>query len=117
MGQKKKINWIAVENLRALNQARDFGLWNGQAKVFEFGSKALANVEYYQKRPSTTGALINFFIGVGAKIFIGTEVSSYSHDLLATRFYRDQMENYKYLPDGLHPWIAPGTIDPPGFGC
>ena len=114
-----KINWIAVENLRSLNRARDEGLWNGQAKVFEFGSRALADVEYYKDRPSTTGALVNFFIGVGAKIFIGTEVSSYSHDLLATRFFRGEMDNYKYLPDGLHKWtpVSANLVDPPGFAC
>jgi hypothetical protein len=114
--KNKPINWIAVENLKALNRARDFGLWAGRAKVFEFGSKALKDTEY-RERSSTTGALVNFFIGVGAKQFIGTEVSTYSHDLLATRFYRGNMDNYKYLPDGLHHWTPPGVEDPPGFGC
>jgi len=111
-----KINWIAVDNLRELNKARDEGLWQGHVKVVEFGSKALEDTEY-RDRPSTTGALINFFISIGAKIFIGTEVSSYSHDILATRFVRKHMENYKYLPDGLHHWTPPGLEDPPGFAC
>jgi len=114
--KEKEINWIAVDNLQALNHARDHGLWNGTARVFEFGAKAMAGTEY-SHRPSTTGSMVNFFIAIDAKIFIGTEVSSWSHDLLATRFFRGNMENYKYLPDGLHHWTPPGTEDPPGFHC
>jgi Glycosyltransferase family 92 len=119
----KMTNWIAVHNLNALNHARDYGLWRGRVKVLEFGAAQLDNTTYAD-RPSTGGAMLNFFLGIGAKIFIGTEVSSYSHDLLATRFYRnaaaessDRLENYKYLPDGLHDWTPPGTVDPPGFSC
>jgi len=112
----KKVNQIAVENLRELNRAVEEGLWGGRVKVFEFGSKALADTEY-RDRPSTTGALINFFISIGGKIFIGTEISSYSLDILATRFYRNTTENYKYLPEGLLDWMPPGTEDPPGFYC
>ena len=115
-GKAEKTNWMAVDNLAALNKAADQGLWNGKAKVFEFGANALANTKF-SDRPSTTGAMLNFFIGVNAKIFIGTEVSSYSHDLLATRFYRGMMGNHKYLPEGLVDWTPPGTNDSPGFGC
>ena len=112
----KETNWIAVENLKALNRARAEGLWGGRALVFEFGANVLKETKFHD-RPSTAGAILNFFVGINAKVFIGTEVSSYSHDLLATRFYRGMMENYKYLPDGLHHWTPPGTEDPPGFHC
>ena len=111
-----EINWIAVENLRVLNRARDEGLWGGKVKVTEFGEKVLKDTEY-SKTPSTTASLVNFFISIGAKIFIGTEVSSYSHDLVAARFFDNNMENYKYLPDGLHDWTPLGLEDPPGHGC
>jgi hypothetical protein len=47
----------------------------------------------FEQQQLTTGSLLDFFIGVNAKIFIGTEVSSFSHDLLATRFYRGMIEN------------------------
>lgn len=110
------VNWVAVENLRALNWARDVGLWHGRAKVIEFGANALDGTSYADQ-PSTAGAMLNFFIGVPAKIFVGTEVSSFSHDLLATRFFRGYSENYKYLPSGLHDWTPAGTVDPAGFGC
>jgi hypothetical protein len=112
----KKINWIAVENLNALNRARDEGLWNGRAKVLEFGANALEGTSY-AKKPSTAGAMLNFFIGIPAKIFIGTEVSSFSHDILATRFFRGYGNNYRYLPEGLMDWTPAGTKNPPGFQC
>lgn len=114
--KEAEINWIAVENLKALNDARDNGLWGGRAKVFEFGANALNGTEF-ANRPSITGALINFFVAIHGTIFIGTEVSSYSLDLVATRFFRNQTENYKYLPDGLHHWTPPGLEQPPGFQC
>jgi hypothetical protein len=109
-------NWIAVENLKALNRARDEGLWGGRAKVFEFGPKMLKGTRF-EHRSMITGAILDFEVGINAKIFIGTEVSSFSHDLLATRFFRGMMENYNFLPDGLHHWTPPGTEDPQGFGC
>jgi hypothetical protein len=109
-------NWIAVENLKALNRARDEGLWGGRAKVFEFGPKMLKGTRF-QHRSMITGAILDFEVAINAKIFIGTEVSSFSHDLVATRFFRGLMENYKFLPDGLHHWTPPGTEDPPGFCC
>ena len=113
---KNKINWIAVENLKTLNQIRNEGMWNGQVPVLEFGSNALQGSRY-ELRPSTAGAILNYFVAINARIFVGTEVSSYSHDLLATRFYRNKMENYKYRPEGLIDWTPPGTIDPQGHRC
>jgi len=115
-GPREKVNWIAVENLKSLNRARDFGLWNGRVRVYEFGANSLAGTAY-EKKPSTPGALLDFFIGIQAKIFIGTEVSSFSHDLLATRFFRGMMENYKYLPEGIFEWTPGNLQDPPGFNC
>ena len=111
-----KRNAMADHNLKELNRVRDYGLWNGRTKVYEFGSHALQGTPY-EKKPSTPGAMLNFFLSVDAKIFVGTEVSSYSHDVLATRFFRGYMDNYKYLPQGLVHWTPPGTAVPPGFSC
>ena len=116
IGKEDRINEIAVENLRELNRAGSEGLWQGRVKVFDFGTKALADTEF-SDRAFTTGALIDFFIAIGGSIFVGTEVSSYSHDIVATRFFRNLTENYKFLPDGLHHWTPPGLVDPPGFDC
>ena len=119
-----EVNWIAVENLKTLNHAVAHGLWNGRVKVFEFGANALTGTRYEQ-RPSTSGALLNFYLAIKSKVFIGTEVSTFSHDIVATRFYNqhkeeggdDMLQNYKYLPDGIHRWTTGEEKDPPGFGC
>lgn len=146
------INWVAVRNLKLLNNltnridAKDGksvgGMWNGKVPVVEFGSEALRGT-VYEHRPSTSGAILNYFLGLDADIFVGTEVSSFSHDVLAARFFRGfndsdttinsqsingetlkivgkknlRQNNYKYLPDGLHQWITDDMESPPGFSC
>jgi len=79
-------NWMAVHNLKELNRAVKDGLWGGRAKVFEFGSNALKGTKY-EHQPSTTGAVLNFLIAQHTNEFVGTRISSYSMDLLHTRFY------------------------------
>ena len=140
-GTRADINWVAVRNLELLNRitnhknAKDGeflgGLWNGKIPVVEFGSEALHGT-VYEHRPSTSGAILNFFLGLDADIFIGTEVSSFSHDILNTRFFRGfstseknvqddknnlRENNYKYLPSGLEEWITNNMTAPPGFQC
>jgi hypothetical protein len=117
VGKNNRTNHLAVENLIALNRAVTQGLWDGTVQVFEFGSNALRGTRYERNAPSTAGALLNFFIAINATVFIGTEVSSWSHDLLATRFYRGNRRNYKYLPDGIHLWTPPEMEHAPGFAC
>lgn len=135
----EEINWIAVENLQLLNHlsSRSIdndgkavgGLWNGRVPVVEFGSEALRG-SVYEHRPSLSGAILNYFLALDADIFIGTEVSSYSIDILGSRFYRGLSSeaihgrektstkyNYKYLPGGLEEWVRDDMIVPPNFGC
>ena len=109
-------NWLAVENLQVLNDAVQYGLWGGQVRVFEFGANALRGTNY-EHRPSTTGALLNFYLALNAKIFIGTEISSYSTDLVHTRFYNGNKQNYKYLPSGIERWTTDDMNYTTGFGC
>jgi hypothetical protein len=110
-------NWIAVENQAALNSAVTNGLWGGRVQVFEFGANALKGTKF-ENRPSTTGAMLNYYIALGGNVFIGTEISSYSVDLLSTRFFTGNRENYRYLPTGLEKWPADdGATRPPGFSC
>ena len=109
-------NWIAVNNLKALNDAVSKGLWDGRVKVYELGARVLEGTDY-EHISSTTGSALNFFHAINAKIFIGTPVSTYSHDIMTTRFYRNLTENYKYLPAGLEQWTPPGIKRPEGFGC
>jgi hypothetical protein len=114
--QNPNPNPLFVENLAALNRAVLHGLWGGRVQVFEFGSNALKGTKF-EHRPSTIGAMLNYYIALGGNVFIGTEISSYSTDLLSTRFYRGNRENYKYLPGGLEKWPADDATRPPGFHC
>jgi len=114
-------NPIAVDNLKVLNQLRDHGMWNGTVPVLEFGANALKGT-VYEHRPSTAGAILNYFLGLQPQcsVFVGTEVSSFSHDVLAARFFRygPSSGNYKYLPNiGLQEWMTPDMADPPGHVC
>jgi len=139
----EKVNWVAVSNLDLLNRLTNHngpedknsesGLWNGTVPVVEFGTEALSGT-VYENRPSLAGSILNYYLAVDADIFIGTEVSSWSHDLLATRFYRGsdgadtnsntdgetkntRKNNYKYLPSGLENWVEDDMIVPPNFLC
>jgi hypothetical protein len=120
MDDGSKTNWIAVENLSVLNRLRHCGgMWNGTVPIVELGSDALDGT-VYSFRPSTGGAILNYYAGIDADIFVGTEVSSFSHDLLAARFFRgrrDAGDNYRYLPTGLEEWVTPDMADPPGHLC
>eukprot|EP00536_Pseudo-nitzschia_multiseries_P003260 jgi/Psemu1/185454/e_gw1.49.61.1 len=103
------------------------GMWNGTVPVVEFGSEALEG-SVYKHRPSLSGSILNFELAIGADVFVGTEISSFSHDLLAARFYRatdtdtdaagggsnaNTNVNFKYLPGmGLREWITPGMVGP-----
>lgn len=112
-------NWVAVDNLHELDRLSRDGMWNGTVPVVEFGANALKGT-VYDERPSTAGAILNYFLGIDAAVFVGTEVSSFSHDLLAARFYRGRRSvgaNYRYLPSGLEEWVTPETVDPPGHLC
>ena len=116
LSKPKKTNWVAVHNLEVLNRAVREGLWRGRVQVFEFGSNSLRGTRY-EKTPSTAGAILNYYIAQHAKIFIGTEISTWSMDLLHTRFYNGNLENYQYRPDGLHLWTSKETKHPPPFRC
>jgi len=109
-------NWIAVENLQELNRIRDEGLWNGRAKVFELGINSLEGTRF-AARAATSGAMLDFYVAEQARIFVGTEVSSWSMDLLGERFYKGNIESYKILPDGIHRWTNETTEHPEAFSC
>ena len=63
------------------------------------------------------GAILDFDTAVNAKIFVGTEISSFSADLVGTRFYQGRLDNYYYLPDGLHRVTNESSTGPPPFVC
>ena len=109
-------NRLAVENLRALNHARKHGLWNGTVQVFEAGHQALQGTRF-ANRPGVFSAAVDYFLAVDAKLFVGTEVSSFSMDIITTRFYRNHSANYLYAPSGVQPATPAGVKQPPRFNC
>jgi hypothetical protein len=139
----EKRNWIAADNLQLLNRLTSHkdskdgksvgGMWNGKVPVVEFGADALYGT-VYEHRPAISGAILDYYLALDADIFIGTEVSTFSQDILAARFFRGfsdsdtnanaqtskrnlRNNNYKYLPGGLNEWITDDMVDPPNFDC
>jgi len=112
----KNQNQIALENLEALNHAASQGLWDGRVKVFEAGLPSLRNTTY-NRYSGIAGAMTDFFLAVDADIFVGTEVSTFSIDVIQTRFYRGSMANYIYVPEGLQLATTAEMAQPPRFAC
>ena len=109
-------NQLAVHNLRVLNDAFKNGLWDGRVKVIEAGTALAENTEYHKNR-LLVGGIINYYLALGAKIFVGTEISSYSSDVVRERFYKGAKQNYFYYPDEMR-WMTPPDVQgPPEFSC
>mmetsp|Transcript_34331 Transcript_34331/g.75166 ORF Transcript_34331/g.75166 Transcript_34331/m.75166 type:complete len:443 (+) Transcript_34331:270-1598(+) len=115
--QEDESNEIAKENLQLLNDAIDNGLWDGRVQVFEAGSDILEKSKYHEFAPSIGGSIVNYFFAVQADLFVGTEVSSFSTDVVTTRFVRGNVKNYKYLPEGIVQTTSETTAAPPPFAC
>ena len=109
-------NYIAVENLQRLNRAEKEGLWGGRVQVFGLGIHALIGTRY-ELRPHTAAALLDYQVALESKVFIGTEISTFSSDLMIQRFYRSNLANYKILPEGIHEWTNSSTLVPEAFHC
>jgi hypothetical protein len=109
-------NQVAVENLAVLNRASVEGLWDGRVKVFEAGMPSIKNTRF-EAYPGISGAAVDYFLAVGAKIFVGTAVSTFSTDLIAARFYRGNKSNYHYSPMGLRLVTTQNSTVPPRFQC
>jgi hypothetical protein len=115
-------NLDAVDNLKTLNSAVSKGLWNGTVQVFETGMESLRDTPF-ESRASVVGSMVDFFLAQDSILFIGTERSSFSMDVITSRFYQDSKENYLYLPRGIT--HATPSVDefgsvtrqPPRFKC
>ena len=96
-------------------------MWNGSVAVFEAGASYLRDsgkgggpaASFY----GISGAVLDYFLALEATIFIGTEVSSFSTDLIQSRFYRSEFRNYHYRPDGVHIATSQHEALPPRFVC
>jgi hypothetical protein len=111
-------NGIAAENLRELNRIRDEGMWNGTVAVFEAGASYMrGSDDIFGSYVGISGAVIDYFLALQSSVFIGTEVSSFSADLIQSRFYRSEFRNYHYHPNGLRIAVTEGETQPPRFVC
>jgi hypothetical protein len=114
-------NPVAAENLRELNRLRDHGLWNGTVQVFEAGSSYLRTINASEdeigRYVGIGGAVVDYFLALEATVFVGTPVSSFSADVIQSRFFRNNLRNYHYRPDGVRLATAEGDKQPPRFDC
>ena len=112
-------NTIAKGNLRALDDVLRNGLLNGTVPVIHGYNREVLRGTSFENRPSTTQSALSYQIAIDAEIFVGTRVSSYSHALVTSRFYRDRhnLPNFEYLPHGLQDWTPPELERPPPFLC
>jgi hypothetical protein len=115
-------NLVAVDNLRELNRIRDEGLWNGTVKVFEAGAAYMLTKSPEEDElglyPGIAGSVLDYFLALHAKWFIGNDVSTFTMDLIQSRFFRSNRRNYLYRPSGeLHLATPEDAIQPPNFAC
>ena len=113
---RKNNNTVAAKNLQTLNRALKDGLWNGTVQVEEAGVSSLKRTSF-RRRPGVVGSLVDFFLAVNAKVFVGTEISRFSMDVITTRFYNAQKANYLYLPRGIKHATPEEAERPPRFKC
>mmetsp|Transcript_28478 Transcript_28478/g.42244 ORF Transcript_28478/g.42244 Transcript_28478/m.42244 type:complete len:477 (-) Transcript_28478:89-1519(-) len=114
-----KDNPLAAENLKLLNDLIANGLWGGKVKVVEAGSKLAIDSghDIYSKYYAISGGIINYFISIQAEVFVGTPVSSYSTAVTKSRFFRQALGNYFYLPQGMTLATPANATHPPLFEC
>jgi hypothetical protein len=111
-------NTVAAANLKELNRIRDNGMWNGTVKVFEAGSNLMRQTnDDFQTYSGISGAVIDYFLALQASVFVGTEVSTFSADLIQSRFFRDNRRNYHYRPEGIALATRETDRQPPRFAC
>jgi hypothetical protein len=86
--------------------------------VFEAGASYMrGSDDIFGSYVGISGAVIDYFLALQSSVFIGTEVSSFSADLIQSRFYRSEFRNYHYHPNGLRIAVTEGETQPPRFVC
>lgn len=94
----------------------------GKLSVVECG-KGLVD-DYYRQHPevpdhgSLLQAVVNFHLAVHATIFVGVKGSSYSTDVLTTRYHLGRgADNYLYTKRGAVQQVGNGGLPPPHGNC
>lgn len=105
-------------NLKEINRILSEGMWGGKVKVAEAGTELVEDSghPFYKHYSTISGGIVNLFLGIQSDIFVGTEVSTYSTQVINSRFYRNSQESYFYRPDGLHA-LATSLKKPHIFVC
>jgi hypothetical protein len=120
----QRFKGLMDQNLWTLNQAADRGLWNGTVGVREGGEPLAASLGIPWPRVHTAAQVMDFFVAVRAKAFVGTFGSSYSTDVWTTRYVLNQkgrrdtsldLLNYVHGPNGIG-LIGNGGL-PPAHKC
>jgi hypothetical protein len=95
-----ELQQIGLENIQYLEQIRQ------QPNVYECGQTLLQ--DFYHSHPdflhrgTLLESVINFQIAVDADVFVGVAGSSYSTDVLRTRYFiGKRTENYRYTKTGV----------------
>ena len=116
---KDEIHTLNAYNLQVINELIEKGMWNGSVKVVEAGSDIVENSSngFYKRYSNIAGSIVNFFLAIQSKIFIGTQISTYSTLVMNSRLFRENLQNYFYVPEGMK-WMTP-SIDskPHWFQC
>jgi len=110
-------NPLAAKNLAALERAEREGMFGGRARVFELGASALGDDPWFDGMKATAGSIINFYLALDGKAFVGTPISTYSVDVWTVRFFRGERNNYRYLPNGLERVANNEAIEPEPYSC
>ena len=110
-------NPLAAQNLATLERIEKDGMFGGKARVFELGTSALGDDPRFDGMRATAGSMINFYLALNGRAFIGTPISTYSVDVWTVRFFRGKRNNYQYLPTGLEKVANNEAIEPEPYAC
>lgn len=110
-------NPLAAQNLAALERVEKEGMFGGKARVFELGTSALGDDASFDGMRATAGSMINFYLALNSRAFIGTPISTYSVDVWTVRFFRGKRNNYQYLPTGLEKVANNKASEPEPYAC
>lgn len=112
---------IAIDNLRTLDQITQGSPSASILPAFECGEKVLE--QFYSINPSIPNhgtllqSVINFYIAVSSEIFVGVAHSSYSTDILTTRYWLGKgSSNYRYTTGGIEQ-VENGGLPVPHSNC
>lgn len=122
-----KLKALMDQNRQSFHQAIKDGLWNGTVRVREGGEPmATSSLGIPWDRVETVAQILDYFVAVRAKAFIGTFGSSFSIDVWTTRYVLAQTEgkgdvsmdvlNYFHGPNGVG-LIGNGGLPPHHTRC